>query len=365
MRLFTSGSDKAFLIQLPVIMAVLAAVFYWQAESLTRDMISKKMNDKYENLTQNLNDWRIDFVILGTSHSNAVALPADIHFFNLSEAQNIPTVMYFRAKTLVRHHPEVRTVYLEADDHLFFNGEHYSLDGMDPVQKRNSKVFEWNSEYIDNDEEKEAVFGEVAPYVQERFLLLRDDIRPVIIKRLVNRVWPDPAQGGLAKTQAVSATVSDNCDLSHFPADMDLDTPSAWTARAEADRQLRMQIRLEEHNLHLSGPMKDSMLVYYDKTIALLKAHHIDVVLVRYPVVETFARMKNSAGQKRYLDFIQQMADKHGIRILDLTPLSQHGERFFEDQDHVSHTLGWVLGKSIVQDFCASQAGRAAPGNTQ
>lgn len=359
MRLSISVSDRLFLLGVPILAILLAVLGYLWLGGKAHEMLSQKMNDKHDNITRNLNDWRIDFVVLGTSHSNSVELPSGTHFFNLSEAHNIPTVMYFRAKTLLRHHPEARVVYLEADDHLFFNGQYYTLDGMDPVQKRQSKVFQWNAEFIDGDEEKEAVFGDVAPYVQERFLLLRDDIRPVILKRLVGKFWSS-SPAPMAKAQSVPPDTA-YCDSARFAPPVDLGEHSAWSARSTPEKRAMLEGRLKEHNLHQPGPLKDTMMAYYDKTITLLKSHGIDVVLVRYPVVTEFATMKNPTGQQQYLDFLQHMMSKHQLRLLDLTGMAQYGERFFVDGDHVEERFQSVLGGAILQDFCTRAQRDAVP----
>lgn len=350
MRLSTSVSDRVFLLGVPVLAVLLAALGYWWLDGKAREMLSQKMNDKYENLTKNLNDWRIDFVVLGTSHSNSMEMPPGTRFFNLSEAHDIPTAMYFRVKTLLRHHPEVRVVYLEADDHLFFNGKYYTLDGMDPVQKRQSKVFQWNAEFIDGDEERDSVFGTVAPYVQEHALLLRDDIRPVILKRLMGR-YLSPPPTPIAKAQLAQSDTA-YCDPARFSPSVDLSKDSAWSARTAPEKRAMLVDRLNEHNLNLPGPLKDTMMLYYDKTIALLKSHGIDVVLVRYPVVADFSAMKNPAGQQQYLHFLQEMVNKYHLRILDLTGMARYGERFFVDSDHVEERFQSVLGGAVLQDFC-------------
>lgn len=317
-------------------------------------MVTQKTDGRYIAFTQALNDWEVDLVILGTSHSDLADIRGDVHIYNLSSPHNVPTVMYFKAKTIIKSHPEVKTIYLEADDHLFFNGTYYNLDGFDPVQKRNSKIFEWNAAYIDSDDEKEKIFGNVAPYSQDKLMLLKEDVKPVIIKRVISNslaedVKSKPADAPVEQTRNF-------CDFSVYPDTVEISKESIWSARTQQDKQQRMLERLEEHKLNSVGPLKDIQVEYYEKTIQLFLENNINVVLVFNPETSEFVQMKNPEGQKLHRDFIEKLAKKYQLRILDMQNLSKHGDRVFQDQDHIDGSFGWLVGRSIMQDFCSAQA---------
>ena len=181
-------------------------------------------------------------------------------------------------------------------------------------------------------------------------MLLQDDVKPVIIKRIINQ-FLEPA------THAKPGWASGNdqpfsCDLSVYPDVPQLDGESNWSMRDNGDKMARMKSRLAEHHLDQPGPMKDIQLIYYEKTIVLLKSHSIDVVLTLNPELPEFLRLKNPEGQKIHRRFIEEMAQKYHLRILDMSGLSHYGERLFQDQDHVDAPSGWLLGRSITQDFC-------------
>mgnify|MGYP003377813968 CR=1 FL=1 len=325
-------------------------------------MTKQKADDEYNNFVRWHAGTNLEIALIGTSHSRKWDIRLGYPMGDLRKPHTIPTVMYFKAKTIIKYHPETKVVYLEADDHLFFNGEHYTLDGFTPEQKRNSKVFEWNGNFIDGDDEKHIVFGEVAPYSATPKLLLQDDVRPIVIKRIMANIYT-----GLKPAALSSAPVNfvENwCNFSSlYPENVDLNHDSTWSIRTQQDKNERMANRIIEHHLDQPGPMKDSMLVYYEKTIKILKDHNIDVVLVLNPEAKEFEARKNPEGQKIHQEFIHMLADKYQLRILDFRELSAYGDRFFEDADHVADDWGWVLGKKIMQDFCSSYQ-NAAPDNT-
>lgn len=357
MRSFTFDSDKIFFVYLLLLIAVFTSVFYFYVENKAHSFASKNIDERYINFTNKKNFHPLEIVIMGTSHSERSYFFDNTYIFNLAFPHSIPTAMYFRAKTLIKFHPEVKVVYLEADDHLFFNGKYYNLDGLNPTQKRNSKIFLSNSSYIDNDDEKYKVFGEVAPYSKNNLMLLEDDVKPVIIKRIVNDLFSRNEYSIKVDSGNYNGL---SCDLSAYK-EMQINKESEWSKWDPDDKNKRYADRIVEHNLNLHGPMKEMQLIYYEKTIAMLKKHNIDVVLVFNPVTNEFASMKNRDGQKLHQKFIYNLAEKYKLRVLDTRDLSNYGERIFEDGDHISHDYGWLLGERIIQDFCANHIGSNTP----
>jgi len=351
MRLFTSGSDKEFFIAFLALMALISVCFYFFVQGQAAIIAKQKIDGRYDQFVHSLDDRGIELALIGTSHAEQWEIISPIHVGSLTNPHTIPTVMYFKAKTIIKYHPETKVVYLEADDHLFFNGEHYTLDGFTPEQKRNSKVFEWNGSFIDGDEEMEEVFGDVAPPSTSPSLLLQPDVSPVIIKRIIANVFSDYEPAQISRT--MTSPTGNACDFSMYPKTINVNQESLWSARSQQDKNERMASRIVEHRLDQPGPMKDSMLLYYEKTIKLLKDHNIDVVLVLNPEAQEFEDRKNPEGQKIHQAFLHMLADKYELRILDFRELSAYGNRLFEDPDHIANDFGWVLGKGIMQDFCS------------
>lgn len=358
MRSFTFDSDKRFLLAFLAFSALLATGFYFFVQSQAVFLAAQKKDDHYNYFVNLLAHEPLEMAYIGTSHAEQWTIIGEPLVVALTAPHTIPTVMYFKAKAIIKYHPEIKAVYLEADDHLFFNGTYYTLDGFTPEQKRNSKVFQWCARFIDGDEEAKEVFGEVAPPAGSPRLLLQEDVKPIVIKRIMANLL---AQHEVAPPVITAAgRKGASCDFSQYPKDVDLSGESPWSARTQQDKDARMAARIKEHNLDQPGPMKESMLVYYEKTIKLLQDHHIDVILVLNPEFKAFEALKNPQGQKLHQEFLRGLADKYKLRILDFRGLSKYGERIFEDQDHLAAEFGWLVGKAVMQDFCSEELGRKA-----
>ncbi len=322
-------------------------------------MTRQKKDGRYALFVEYTANTAIGAVMLGTSHTESVSFPvSSLAILPLSGPHTIPTVMYIKAKLITRFHPETRIVYLEADDHLFFNGPSYNLEGLSPVEKRNHKIFEWGGTFIDGDDEAKTIFGDVAPVASNPLLLLSSDVKPVVIKRIVANLLQQKTSVSVPATLDISAA----CNPALYPDDPGLQQESDWSLRPLQDKNRVISQVIEQHNLHLPGPLDTQMTLYFEKTIKVLKDHHIDVVLVNYPETAEFVARKNPQGQQAHEVFLQTLTNRYGLRRLDMRFLSSQGDRFFADQDHVATTNSapnpsTYIARLIMQDFCFSQTG--------
>src|SRR6478736_7920106 len=123
MRLYTSVSDKAFLAALLLSAATLTLIFYHIAEGFSETMLMEKKNWRIESLRVEAE--KSEFALMGTSHATSHVMPQGLHYINLTGGHNLPPAMYYEAKALLKYATTIKTVYLEADDHLFTNGPAY------------------------------------------------------------------------------------------------------------------------------------------------------------------------------------------------------------------------------------------------
>lgn len=367
MPLSTSVSDKWFFIAVLCLCLGIAGGFYVVVEQRAEQLASQKRDARYNELIDPQSGRQLGMVLLGTSHTESVILPLAVNTaFYLSAPHTLPPVMYLKAKLIARHHPEVRVVYLEADDHLFFNGPAYSLEGMDPAAKRSSNVFKWNGAFIDSDAESATIFGDVAPYTANPLLLLNDDVKPVLLKRIVGSLFRQQPVASATATAGLEAGITRSCDPALYTAQPDLTQDTLWSAISALEKQRQLLGVIHDHKLESPGPLDNSMQHYFEKTIQTLKSHGIDVVLVQYPETAEFVAAKHPAGQQLYETYIDHLAAAYGLRTLDLRYFSAMGPRFFNDQDHpyAPHTEtspGFAVGKAIMQDFCFAQTGNRIP----
>lgn len=347
MRLSISDSDHKFLLLFALIIPMLALGFYAVIERKSEILARQKMDGRYVDFVQTYANVQYDIVTLGTSHAELVSF-AGVRHFPLSFPFSVPTITYIKAKIIAKHHPEVKVVYLEADDHTLFNGETYDLSKLSPEEKRNSKTFEWNGAFIDGDDEASSIFGEVAPASQDKFLLLKDDIKPIILKRVAAQLM----HTGTPPKNESENTYKPSCDMAQYPQEPDLSQETYWSRQTATEKNRMADGVIKQHNLDKPNPLDPIQAQYFEKTIDLLQKNHIDVVLVQYPETAEFAAKKNQEGQMQYNNFIQSVSKKYNVRVIDMRGLSRYGSRFFQDQDHIDGRFILSIGKILMQDYC-------------
>jgi len=352
MHLFTFDSDKRFLLVMFATLVVVASTFYFYVETKSELLARQKKDGRYIDFVETYADVKFDIVTLGSSHAERADL-AGVAKFPLSAPFSLPTVMYIKAKLIVKAHPEVKVVYIEADDHLLFNGPVYSLDGLDSEQKRKSKLFEWGGAFIDSDNEAEIIFGKVSPSSQDKLLLIKDDVKPVILKRIITNIYKTLS----TTTQPVSLDNSNaDCTLADYPKQANLAQETYWSTRTDSERDRQANVVIAQHKLDQANPLDNTQALYFEKTIQYLRSHNIDVVLVHYPESPEFVAKKNPEGQKQYEHFLQSLVKKYHLRTVDMRGYTKYGDRFFDDQDHVDSHFQLFIGKALMQDYCANVA---------
>lgn len=350
MPLFTSDSDKKFFLLFFTTLIIVAAVFYFYVEKKSELLAQQKKDGRYIDFVETYANQKYDIVMLGSSHAETARL-FGIQAFPLSAPFSLPPVMYMKAKLITKTHPEVKAVYLEADDHLLFNGPIYNISQLSPEEKRKSKVYEWGAAFIDSDDEAKIIFGDVAPSSDNHFLLLADDVKPIILKRIIT---------GILKNAPVTvpSTTSADCTFSEYPTQMDLIPETYWSRQTPAERDRQANVVIAQHKLDDPKPLDETQILYFEKTIRHLQNHNIDVVLVQYPESSEFVAKKNPEGQKQYEELIQSLQAKYHLRKVDMRGYSKYGEHFFDDQDHIDSRFGFVIGRQLAEDFCVHVAKR-------
>jgi len=346
MHSYTSGSEKKFFAIFFFLVALLLMLAYAFLEDKAEDLDRKAKHDLYSYLVNY--PWDVDFVTLGSSHGdNYVIHGSGIANINLAKAWTIPPVMYFKAKALLRYHPEVKVVYLEADEHHFFNGSIFDLSGLTPDEKRDHPIFQWARVFFD--EEESLVFGEVSPEQKNPWLVFDESIKPVIVRRLMEGYFYRPDRKDLKKAVEANA-----CDPAIYPDEPEIVSESTWSSRSPEDKATRIRDRGDaEFSLGQARPLSPFMTEYYEKTITLLQRAGVEVVLILYPRVPEYEAAMHPEIRRIHAEYLQKISKEYGLDILDTRDIAKYGEKIFEDQDHLAGPYWWLMGKRLVQDYCA------------
>jgi hypothetical protein len=349
MRLFTSVSDKVFLVTLLLSAAILAYVFYCIAEGFSETMLMEK------------NNWRMDvlkieasqsqFALLGTSHADSHSMPEGANYTKLTGGHNLPPAMYFETKSLLKHPTTIKVAYIEADDHLFMNGSSYNVKISSEKNTEKNYMYEnWNYYF---DEEGKKAFGSNSkkPGLMD-IVFLQPDIKPILLKRMSNKLFFNVSSD---KNPGGTAAPMDICKAYKTPEEPDISGETYWSHLTSEERENEVTARVKGFALKQPSPISPLMTEYYEKTIQLFLNHGIQVVLVRFPMSSEFkngVHPDNTAAISKYLGELRQ---KHNLPLVDMGYMSKYGEKFFSNGDHADKKFFPLIGQLIINDFCTNR----------
>lgn len=349
MRLYTFVSDKVFLATLLVSAATLAASFYYFADSFAETMLMEKNNGAIVSLK--IESERSEFALMGTSHATGHIMPAGLHYINMTGGHNLPPAMYYEAKALLKYATTIKTVYLEADDHLFTNGPAYNIKtNSEDGAVRNSMYEVWQAYF---DEEGKSIFGSNTEKTAfNELLLLQPDIKPILLKRMAGKVFQQSAQKSAGNDPKNNTSA---CATTSALQQPETSKETYWSRLRREERALALIRRISDFALDKPTPLSPLMTEYYEKTIQLFLDHGIAVVLVRFPMAPDFQKGVHPENTKNINAYLDNLRKKNKLPMLDITYLSGNGDRFFENEDHVHPDFFPLIGKIIVKDFCENR----------
>ena len=346
MRLFTSVSDKNFLVTLLFSAAILAAFFYYLAESFAETMLMEKKNQRVDSLR--IEASQSEFALIGTSHADSHSMPDGMHYIRLTGGHNLPPAMYYEAKALLKYATSVRTVYIEADDHVFMNGPSYNVKKIQGDNISESYMYKSWHDYFD--EEGKEIFGnKTKKDAIISSLALQQDVKPILLKRITKRVFHnifDNTQENHAEEKSIS------CENNMEIAEPDLTKETYWSRMQGEKREIELMSRLGGFSLEKPSPLDPLMVEYYEKTVRLFLDEGIQVVFIRFPLSQDFQARVSPENTLTIKNYIDNLREKNNIPILDLGYLSKYGDRFFENEDHVHKDFFPLIGALIIDDFC-------------
>lgn len=349
MRLYTSVSDKFFLAALLISASALAYTFYYLAERFSETMLMEKSNWRVASLK--IEAPLSEFAVIGTSHADSHLMPDNMHYIRLTGGHNLPPAMYYESKALLEYPTSLKVVYIEADDHVFMNGPSYGIKKTSDTAFTESPMYRSWHDYFD--EEGKATFGASKENTALHELLsLQPDIKPILLKRITQKIFErlGTKNSGGNHTNSIST-----CTAASTIQQPDISKDTYWSRLQGQDRSFELIGRLSGFSLDKPSPISPLMTEYYEKTIQLFLDHGISVVLVRFPMAPDFQKGIHPENTKAIAAYLDNLRKKNNIPMLDLTYLTEKGDRFFENEDHVHHDFFPLIGQLIIKDFCENR----------
>jgi hypothetical protein len=348
MRLFTSVSDKVFLVTLLLSATILAYIFYSIAEGFSETMLMEKKNIRIDSLR--IEAPLSELALIGTSHADSHAMPSGMHYIRLTGGHNLPPAMYYEAKALLKYPTTVNTVYLEADDHIFMNGPSYNVKKTSGTNLAKNYMYESWQDYFD--EEGKEIFGKAEDNQRLTLSLsLQPDVKPILLKRMIQKATkkfrPEPKDSSQEK--------STTCEHNTAPKEPEATQETYWSRIQGEKRSLELLSRLGGFSLDKPSPIDPLMAEYYEKTIQLFVENGIKVIFIRFPVSKDFQKGVHPENTSAIRDYTSSLQKKYGIPILDLGYLAKHGDKFFENEDHVHQDFFPLIGQLIINDYCTNR----------
>ena len=311
-------------------------------------MLMEKDNWRVQDLK--LSAGRSEFALIGTSHGGRHSMPAGVHYVKLTGGHNLPPAMYYEIKALLKYPRLIKTAYIEADDHLFLNGGAYDIKI--PAEKNTQKSAMYNSYGSYFNEEGRSLFGVAGEENQShKMLFLQSDIKPIILKRVINRIFNkiDPVK------DSGTGTPNDVCEKKPAIVEPNVTNETYWSRLQGVERERKLAGRLSGFALDTPSKLSPLMTEYYEKTIQLLIDSGVQVVLVRFPVSEDFQKGVHPENTATISNYIDGLRTKNKLRMLDISYLSKYGDRFFEDEDHAHTDFSPLIGALIIDDYCKNR----------
>lgn len=308
--------------------------------------MAREANYQYREL-MHARERNAEIAVIGTSH-----LLRGVRYFNnlpvvliLAGAYTVPPVMYYKLKRAIEKIPSLKILYLEADYHLFFNGQEY---------QRKNGIPRWAAFFDDQAiQEFGPLYG--APK-QGQLYFIQDDVAPILLKRILREAYiaafheKDKSSASmLGKNLCDQRTWQENSiQLKDYLQFQEFQ----WNTWSAEQRESSAINRITTFGLVKGARINNQMMDAYRRTIELAREHHLRVVLVRMPLAEIYRANIPKEVVDQVDAYLQGLVGEFGLQMFDFrSAFDGHGE-WFDNQDHLNKEGSLELSIVLRNAYC-------------
>jgi len=352
MIFFTTVSNIKFFFVFLCLFVAIAMFGFMFMEGKAEEMILMKENEHYNFLIVGKEK---NVALIGTSHSvgSLSYFSNKEEILDLAGAYTIPTVMYFKLKHTLVKVSHLKTLYLEADYHLFYEGPLYTSDRSDGV-KRWSDFFEPSSGNV---------LGELYAVSKPRFYSIERDTAPILIKRIIADYLK---RLKILSTKNLSSIRPQKkffnmCDddlwssfINEAKKNIVVDN-KYWYDLTKNDKYKAAKGRQTEgFGMIDNAKLSSLMLDYYQKAIELAKDNNVSVVLIRNPLPKEYLESIPENIINDTDQYLEELEKKYGLDILDYRYIFSNKTEMFYNEDHVNQYGAVEVSQKVRNHYCNS-----------